>query len=65
MEATVHLVSQLAMKCRNSCDEAAHSKVLLSSVSLEAEVSAFSISDSLNFKQLHICVIPDGRIHIP
>lgn len=59
----VLLVSHLDVKCRNSCDEAAHSKVFRSSVFLLVEVSA--LLDSLNFKQLHICVIPDRGIHIP
>lgn len=31
---------------------------------IEASVSFHSL-DSLNFKQFYICVIPDGRIHIP
>lgn len=34
----VLLVSQLDVKCRNSCDEAAHSRVLRSSVFLLVEV---------------------------
>lgn len=40
-----------------------HTAVLRSSVFLLAEVSAFL--DPLDFKQLHICVIPDRGIHIP
>lgn len=40
-----------------------HTAVLRSSVFLFIEVSA--LLDPLNFKQLHICVIPDRGIHIP
>ena len=40
-----------------------HTAVLRSSVFLLVEVSA--LLDPLNFKQLHVCVIPDRGIHIP
>lgn len=40
-----------------------HTAVLGSSVFLIVEASA--LLDPLNFKQLHVCVIPDRGIHIP